>query len=92
MSYRQGRQSPINIWETREGEDDRQVAMATTEHKAAELVRLANLGAELEARLADGFCLVRYRPQGGLSGFEYDDDGNRLRRVTILEEAPDGGS
>lgn len=48
MTYRQGRQSAINIWQTREDQDDRQVAMARTDWDAAELVRLANLGAQLE--------------------------------------------
>lgn len=49
MTYRVGTHSPINTWETREGEPDVQVAMAITPHKAAELVRLANLGAATEA-------------------------------------------
>jgi len=48
--YRQGTHSPVNIWLTREGEEDRQVAMATTPYKASELVRLANLGLEVEEK------------------------------------------
>lgn len=48
MTYRTGRQSPVNIWLETDG-GDTQVAMATTPHKAAELVRLANLGLQAES-------------------------------------------
>ena len=53
MTYRQGTHSPINVWLEREGEPDVQVAMATTPHKAAELVRLANLGTRVEQAAAE---------------------------------------
>jgi hypothetical protein len=55
MTYRTGRQSPINIWETTD-DGDVQVAMATTPHKAQQLVEAANLGETLDEqvkRLAD---------------------------------------
>jgi hypothetical protein len=45
--YRQGDHSPINVWLIRVGSDDRQVAMARTDHEADQLVRLANAGLAL---------------------------------------------
>lgn len=45
--YRQGNSSPVNIWLTTDGEPDVQHAMATTPHKAEQLVRLANAGLAL---------------------------------------------
>lgn len=51
MTYRQGTHSPVNIWLTRDGKDDRQVAMARTDWDAAELVRLANLGSTLDEQV-----------------------------------------
>lgn len=40
----------------------------------------------LAALRDDGWALVRYEPHGGLSGWEYDNEGNRLQRATILQE------
>lgn len=51
MTYRTGRQSPINIWETTD-DGDVQVAMATTPHKAQRLVEAANRGLQAEAKLS----------------------------------------
>ncbi len=49
--------------------------------------------AVLDALLSGEWHMVRYERHGGLSSVEYDDDGRRLQRVTILEEwAPGGGS
>ncbi len=45
-----------------------------------------DVAAVLDALLSGEGHMVRYEPHGGLAGVEYDDHGQRLQRVTIVEE------